>query len=391
MVCLPLLLFSQTETNPCETIAKINTLIQANHYKPKPVDDSLSVYVFTTFLNNLDDDNSLLIESDIIELKKYKLQIDDNIKEQNCDFLHVFYKSYTKAINRYSKIITALRSEPFPLNSTEKIQFSKKAFPYVKTESELKHLYKKRILFNILREVSDVSKNKDSLTTNFTALAEAKKVKIFDKYECKIKSYQLTEVEFQEVFYNTFCSYFDPHTEYFSQSDKSSFFSTVSSDNLTFGFYVSMSEKDEMIVDDIIPGSSAYFSEKINKGDQVLKIKHNDDVYEIECASMKKIEEIISSNEYKNVDFTFRKKSGEIYNVSLVKKIMKDIQNNVYSFLIKKENQTFGYIRIPSFYSTFENGKSNVSTDVAKEVYKLQENNIDGLIIDIENNGGGSM
>lgn len=70
---------------------------------------------------------------------------------------------------------------------------------------------------------------------------------------------------------------------------------------------------------------------------------------------------------------------------------MKDYQNNVYSFKLKKGNYTFGYIRIPSFYATFENGKSSVSSDVAKEVYKLQQDKIDGLIIDVENNGGGSM
>jgi carboxyl-terminal processing protease len=70
---------------------------------------------------------------------------------------------------------------------------------------------------------------------------------------------------------------------------------------------------------------------------------------------------------------------------------MKDYQNNVFSFKIKKADATFGYIRIPSFYSTFENGKSNVSNDVAKEVYKLQESAIDGIIIDLQNNGGGSL
>jgi carboxyl-terminal processing protease len=160
---------------------------------------------------------------------------------------------------------------------------------------------------------------------------------------------------------------------------------------MTFGFYVSVTEKDEMTVEEVIPGSSAYFSEKIDKGDQLLKVTHKNDVYQIACSSMKKIDEIISSNEYKTADFTFRKKSGEIYNVRLNKKIMKDYQNNVYSFKLKKGDANIGYIRIPSFYATFENGKSSVSNDVAKEIYKLKEDNINGIIIDIENNGGGSM
>ena len=391
MLLLPLLALSQKEKNPCETLASINKLIQENHYHPKPIDDSLSVYVFKTFLSRLDEENRLFISPEINELKKHKYQIDDYINVHDCSFLHDFYTAYSKSITRYSAIIASLKKENFSFSSDEKVVFSKKAFPYAVDEAELKHMYKKRILFSILRDVAELSTNKDSLVTNFDTLATSNKLKAFDKYECKTESYQMSEDEFNAIFYSVFCSYFDPHTEYFSENDKSEFFSTVSSDNLTFGLYVSMSEKDEITVDDIIPGSSAYFSDKINVGDQLLKIKYKDDEYEIACASMKKIDEIISSKDYKAAIFTFRKKSGEIYSVRLAKKILKDYQNNVFSFKLKKDNSTFGYIKIPSFYSTFENGKSSITNDVVKEIDKLEIDKIDGLIIDVENNGGGSM
>ena len=391
MLLLPLLALSQKEKNPCETLTSINALIQENHYRPKPIDDSLSVYAFKTFLSRLDEDNRLFIATEINELKKHEYQIDNYINAHDCAFLHDFYTAYSKSISRYSSIIASLKNKDFPFSSDEKVVFSRKVFPYAVDESELKRLYKKRILFNVLREVAELSTNKDSLVANFDALARSNKSKVFERYECKTESYQMSEDEFNAIFYSVFCSYFDPHTEYFSESDKSEFFSTVSSDNLTFGLYVSMSEKDEMTVDDIIPGSSAYSSDKINVGDQLLKIKYKDDEYEIACASMKKIDEIISSKDYKAAIFTFRKKSGEIYSVRLVKKILKDYQNNVFSFKLKMENSVFGYIKIPSFYSTFENGKSSITNDVVKEIYKLEENKIDGLVIDIENNGGGSM
>lgn len=387
----PLFLFGQSEKNPCETLSRINTLIQENHYKPKPVDDSLSVYVFRTLLSRLDEENRLFTEPEIKVLEKHELNIDDYLSSKDCSFLEEFYNAYSKTVTRYKTLLAQIKSEPFPFSSTEKVQFSREAFPYAKDENELKHLYKKRMLFNILRDVAELSTNKDSLTANFETLANESKAKVLDKSECKIQSYEMSKAEFNSVFFSVFCSYFDPHTEYFSQSEKSSFYSTVSSDNLTFGLYVSMTEKDEMTVDDVIPGSSAYFTEKIDKGDQLLKVKHKNEEYEIACSSMKKIDEIITSNEYKTADFTFRKKSGEIYSVQLNKKIMKDYQNNVFSFKLKTANATLGYIRVPSFYSTFENGKSSVSNDVAKEVYKLQEDKIDGIIIDVENNGGGSM
>ena len=391
LLLLPILSFAQSEKNPCETLTKINSIIQGQHYKPKKVDDSLSVYVFDAFLKELDEDNRLFTEIEIKNLKKHQLKIDNYLVENNCDFIKEFYTAYNLAIERYKTSIETIKKEPFAFSSTETIEFSVKSFPYAKDEKDLKRLFKKRILFNVLRDIAEVSKNKDSLDANFEAISKTSKDKIFESYLCKHSSLQITENDFNAKFFNVFCSYFDPHTMYLSKSDKSSFLSGVSADNLSFGLNISMNEKEEIIVDEVVPGSSAYFSDKIDGGDQIIKVKYLDNEYTIACSSMHKIEEIFSSSEYRNVDFTLRKKSGEVYSVSLTKKVMKDYDNNVYSYILEKDNKKTGYIRIPSFYATFENGKTNVSDDVAKEIYKLQKDNIDGLIIDLENNGGGSM
>jgi carboxyl-terminal processing protease len=388
---LPLLNFAQGEVNPCETVSKINALIQSQHYKPKPVDDSLSVYVFNEFLKSLDEDNRIFIEPEITNFKKNQYKIDDYILSNNCAFLDEIYTVYSKAIDRYDFLIASLKKEPFAFSSGEIIRFSKKSFPYLKDEKELKNLYRKSILFNILKDVSEVSDNKDSLVANFDKLTLISKAKIFESYECKTSGLRLSRTDFNTKLFGAFCTYFDPHTNYFSASEKSSFLSSVSADNLTFGIYVSQNEKDEIVVDDVIAGSSAYFTEKIDAGDVLMKLKSLDEEYTIACSSMDKIAEIISSNKYRNADFTFRKKSGEIYSVTLVKQVMKDYENNVYSYIIEKDKKKTGYIRIPSFYSTFENGKTSVTDDLVREIYKLQEDKIDGLVIDLENNGGGSM
>lgn len=388
---LPVFAFAQSEKNPCETLSKINALIQEEHYKPKTIDDSLSVYVFKSFLETIDDENSIFIESEISVLKKNEFKIDDYINSKNCAFLDEIYNSYTIAVDRYEKIIASIKSEPFPYSSSEVIRLSKKSFSIVKDEKELKNLCKKKLLFDVLKDVAGKSKNKDSLVANFDKIAAISKAKIFETYACKTSSNRLSRTEFNSKFFSVFCSYFDPHTEYFSESEKSSFLSMVSADNMTFGLNFSLNEKEELTVDEIIPGSSAYFTEKVDAGDLVLKIKSKNEEFDIACSSINKVAEIISSNDYKTANFTLKKKSGEIYTIDLVKKVMKDYQNNVYSFIIEKDGKKTGYIRIPSFYATFEDGKTNVSDDVAKEVYKLQKDNVDGLIIDLENNGGGSM
>jgi len=391
LVLLPICGFAQNGKNPCETLTKINALIQEKHYQPKPVDDSLSVYVFKTFLEQLDNDNNLFFDSEIKLLQKHQYQIDDYLKTKDCSFLDEIFEAYNKSIDRYQRVIASIKKDTFPLSSTEEIRFSKKAFPYSVDENEMKTAFRKRILFDILKDVAEISKNKDSLTANFNSIVVKSKAKIFDSYECMTSSYRLTRKDFNSKFFSAFCSYFDPHTEYFTESDKSSFLSQVSADNLTFGLFLSINDKSEVTVDDIVPGSSAYFTEKIDSGDLLIKIKAKNEEYAIACASMDKISEIINSSEYKTADFTLKKKTGETYSVNLVKKVMKDYGNNVYSYIIEKDGKKTGYIRIPSFYATFENGKTNVSDDVAKEVYKLRKDQIEGLIIDLENNGGGSM
>lgn len=382
---------SQNNASACFTLQRMNDMIQKLHYRPKPVDDSLSVYVFDEFLAKLDSDNRLFLESEIKKLEVHKYQIDDYIKNKNCSFLTDFYIQYNKAINRYTSIISALKKESIPLNSNEQMHFSKKNFPYVKTEAELKQLYRKRILFNTLREIAELSSNKDSLVTKFKEIAPSYLTKNLDSYECKTESITYSGEEFEELFYQSFSSYFDPHTMYFSANDKSSFLSNISADNLSFGLAVSLNEKDEILVDDVIPGSSAYLSEKINAGDQIIKLKHKNNEYTTSCSSLTKIGEIFSASNVKNAEFTFRKKTGEVYTVPLEKTVLKDYENIAYSFVINDHNNKIGYIKIPSFYAIVENSKTNVSSDVSREILKLKQENVSSIIIDLQYNGGGSM
>lgn len=387
----PLTVLSQTEKNACETLSQINTVIQQLHYRPKQVDDSLSIYVHKKFLEKLDENNSLFLKPEIEALKKHEFSIDNAILNNDCSFLNDYLSLYNQSISRYSKLITEIQQEPFPLSSNETVKFSKEAFPYLAEEQQLKAYYKKSMLFSILKDVAEVSTNADSLCANFDAIATISKAKIFDRYACKSSGYQLTNSDFYSKFFSVFCSYFDPHTDYFSETDKSSFLSMVSADNLTFGIYFSMNEKDAVAVEGIIPGSSAYFSKKIAIGDELIKIKYRNQEFTMYCSAIEMIEKIISSNDYLTADFTFRKKSGENFTVTLTKKVLKDYENNVFSYIINNEGKKTGYLRIPSFYDTFENGKTAVSRDVAREINKLRNDKIDGLIIDLENNGGGSM
>jgi carboxyl-terminal processing protease len=387
----PLLVFSQSTNKSCETLSKINQLIQEKHYQPKPLNDELSVFVFNNFIENLDNDNSLFLSSEIDFLKKHKLKIDNYIKDNNCSFINDFFSIYKKAISRQELFIAALSKESFDYSGNEVMRFSKKKQLNLSTDFELKKLIKKRILFEILSNAAEISSNKDSINNNLKSILEKSRIKIFENFSCNFNNSQLTEQEFLSVFINSFCSYFDPHTTYFSNSEKSDFLSSLSSSNYSFGINFEINKKNEFLVSEIIPFGPAYYIDKIETGDVLQKIKINNIEYNLNCKNLEEAYTAINANENKKASFSFRKKSGEFFEVELVKQLMKDSQNSVFSYILELDKKRSGYIKIPSFYSKFENGKTNVSDDVKKEIIKLNDSKIKTLIIDLENNGGGSM
>lgn len=387
----PIIGFAQNDKNLCRTLFHINKLIEENHYKPKLVDDSLSVYVYNTFLEELDNNNSLFLISDCNEFKKYKLKIDDYIKEQNCDFLESFYNSYTIAVLRYQLMIDKIIKEPISYSSNEVIQFSNKRFPYYNSESGLKKLYKKKILFDILTTVSQTSENKDSIVSVFKQIADSTKIKILENYSCEAKNKTISKEKFYSIFINAFCSYFDPHTNYFSSSEKSDFLSGLSSSNYSFGMNMMQNKKNELSITEITPYGAAYYCHKLEVGDIVQKIKINGIEYSLNCNNNSKTYEVLNSNETKKATFIIKKNSGEIYSIELQKQLVRDYDNSVYSYILEFENKISGYIKIPIFYSKFENGKTNVSDDVKKEILMLINCKIESLIIDLQDNTGGSM
>lgn len=388
---------AQDNGKSCDVLLKINTLIQREHFNPKPVDDSLSVYVFETLMSELDTDKNIFLKSEYDYLAKHKLKFDDYLSNNDCSFFEDFAKTYKTALERSKSTIEKIQKEKLNYTTNDTVRFTKKEFPFYVKAEDVDKVYTKRLRFDILEDIAKTSKNYDSLKQNFTNLEKVSKQKIFEIALCKINkrldSKDGIEKNIRDSFYNIFCTYFDPHTSYFSYDTKSSFLSELSTDNLSLGMYVSLNENDELIVQEIVPGGPAARSEIIEKGDQVLKVspKKGED-FLVSCSSLETIGGIIFSDTHKQVTLSLRKKNGNQYDVTLQKKIMKAEDHAVYSYITSKNNTKIGYINIPSFYTDFvKNTVQGISDDVVKEILKLKKDNVEGLIIDLQNNGGGSM
>ena len=389
-------LFSQNSDKTCELLDKINTLIQREHFSPKPVDDSLSVFVFDAFIDNLDGNRNLFTKIEYEKLTKYRLLLDNYILQKDCSFMNDFVSAYHLALVRKKSVLEKIQIEALNYNAKDTVKFSKKNFPFDLKIDNFESVWKKRIKFDILEDISKLSRNLDSLDNNFVKLEKLAKAKIFDKHLCKVNSLlnnttTLTS-DLKSDFLNIFCNYFDPHTNYFSIDAKTSFMSGLSTSGLSIGLDVTLNEKEEIIVENIVPGGPAAKSQKFEKDDVITKVSNTKGIeYLVSCAPLDKIGELIFADSNEEIVLTIQKKNGVILDVLLKKIVMKATANAVSSFIIEKETK-IGYIKIPNFYSNFDGySVQGCADDVAKEIQKLTKDNIQGLVIDLQDNGGGSM
>jgi carboxyl-terminal processing protease len=385
-------LFAQNSDNNCDILFKINKLLQNEHYKPKPVNDSLSAYVFDELINNLDSSRNIFLKSQADSLShKYRLELDNQILNKNCSFIDEIKKEYKKGLLRNKAVLEKLNAQTINYDIKDTIRFKKRDFGFYLKENDLEKAWNKKIRYEIYNDISGKSKNLDSLKLNFNSMSLKSKKTIIDNELCKINASLSNDKSFEDSLFNIFCEYFDPHTNYFSNDTKSSFVSTLSKEKLSLGLDVSLNEKNQIIIEEIDPNGPAFKTGKIKKGDQIIAVSNQKEYLEVSCYSIEAIATLMSSEFNTTITLTLKRNSGKSFKVSIQKQILKDEENTVYSFIVNKDIK-IGYIKIPSFYSNFEGGNNKgCAQDVAKETLKLMKDNIKGMVLDLTDNGGGSM
>jgi carboxyl-terminal processing protease len=210
-------LFAQNDAKTCEILSKINTLIQSEHILPKPIDDSLSVFVFDHFIDELDPSHNTFMKSEYETLsQKYRFQLDDYINAKNCSFLTDIISVYKTGLDRNKSCLEAIANENLDYETEDTVRFYKKALPFYLVENQLEKVWKKKISYETLDDIVSKNSNIDSIKSNFNALVSASKKLIIENELCRINTILQSKTEFEESIFNHFCTYFDPHTAYFS-------------------------------------------------------------------------------------------------------------------------------------------------------------------------------
>ncbi|MBN2747151.1 MAG: carboxy terminal-processing peptidase [Bacteroidales bacterium] len=381
----------------------VNALKYA-HYDVVEMDDKFSNTVFDIYIERLDYTKKFLLKEDIDALSKYKNLIDDQLKANNAEFFELsatLIEKRTKEASEYYKDILA---KPFDFTVDEEIQLDDEKNEFAKSKKELKESWRLALKYQVLLEINsklkiqeEAEKNKDTsiVIKSFADLEKESREKILKRNDDWFR--RLSQVEHFDIltnFLNSIANLYDPHTGYYPPKDKEDF--DISISGQLEGIGATLQEKDGYIkVVNIVPGSPSWKGGKLKENDLILKVAQADEEF-VDVVGMRldKAVKLIRGKKGTTVRLLVKNVEGSLETISIVRDVVVIEETYAKSVIVQTDGkERVGYIYLPQFYVNFneKGGGRRCSDDVLKEVLKLKNEGIDGLIIDLRNNGGGSL
>ena len=365
------------------------------HYQPKKVNDEFGFSVLAGLINNLDSRRIYFTHEDIDTLRSLAVQIDNDILFQKDSFISAVRKLYIQKIDAIDQLIQDITPEEISFDKNE-VYSNQKVKKFV-FEEEFRSLWVRRLKSQILLEhyekIDSIERKTAPTSENIKALL----ITIKSRETCRIKMIRNTPGGIEEWvnqnYLKAVANGFDPHTVYFSNEEENQFQELLSKESRSFGIEFYRNENGETAIAAIAPGSQAWKSGELNQEDVVIKVKGLASEIMLDCFATSDLEAFLMNPELDDATFYVRKKNGDELNINFTKEVLTVEDNLIESFVLHGENK-IGYIYLPSFYSDDEEFYSHTkgcSSDIAKALQHLNKEGVEGLILDVRNNGGGSM
>ena len=384
-------------------IQLITYVLDQAHYLDKEINDEFSEKVFDTFLENLDPYKRYFYASDIEEFSKYKYLIDDAFKNPNLDFFELVYKRYTKRMLESEKIFNDILSKPFDFNKDEVCECDFEELDYVKTKDQLFDRWRKLLKIYVIEiyhnEIEDdlrkSKENSDFILRNPVLIEQKTRESLKETMQ---QNYAFISEEMQRsdwfsVYINSFVSQYDPNTSYLDPESKDRFDVDMSGNYAGIGARL-QKKIDKVEITEVISGGPAWRDNILEKGDAILKVRQDNEDEPVGILNMRLSEavKLIKGKKGTKVHLTVKKLDGTVNEVTVKRDIVLLEETYIKSSIVEKDNNTYGLINIPKFYIDFDNQSNrDAAKDLRTEIERLKEQGIQGLVIDLRNNGGGAL
>ena len=382
-------------------IRNVGLLLEQGHYSPKTIDDSFSKLVLKKFTDDLDGDKNIFLQSDIDAFKKFENKIDDEIHGSELISFFNISELYITRLKETAGLYADILAKPFDFSKDEEVMLDREKLSNPKTETERKDIWRKRLKYlaldryNLLLETRE--KNKDS--ANFKIKADSTlEREAREAVKKQIERFFATKItrdnndENFSTFVNAITGTMDPHSDYFAPVDKRSFDESMKGS--FFGIGAQLKEDDGRIkISSLISGGPAWKGGELKAEDEIIKVAQgNEEPIDVTGYSVTDAVKIIrGAKKGSEVRLTIRRLDGSVKVISIIRDEIKLDDTFAKSAIINGDKK-LGYIYLPEFYVDFNdpNG-AKCSEDVAKEIAKLKAENVEGIIMDLRGNGGGSL
>ena len=377
-------------------------VLEKGHYSPVDLNDDFSKKVYKKYLDNIDPTKRFFLQGDIDEFSKYETSIDDMIKDKDLTFFNLTNSRLLKRMKESRAIYEDVLAQPFDFSTKESINVDYEKLPYSKNKSELVDRWRKQLKLSALSSITDKQKLEEDKKKNDASY----EVKSFEDIEKDVRKNSLKSLneyfDFIEkeldrddwfaMFLNSIVERYDPHTFYFSPDDKEKF--DVSMSGTFQGIGARLQKKNDAVeVSELISGGPAWRGKELEAGDLILKVgQGKEEPLDIAGMRLDDVVKKIKGPKGTEVRLTVKKVDGTIKVISIIRDEVETEETFAKSSIVEKDGKRFGIIYLPKFYISFENKQNrDAFKDVAAEIEKLKAQNIDGLVMDLRDNGGGSL
>ena len=369
----------------------VKYVVEKGHYNKIEINDDVSEKIFSSLINQFDSQKRFFLKSDIKNFEKYKFKLDDQIKNYDLTFFNLVYETSKLRFEEIKKYYNEIIANPFDFNYKETLDLDFENKDYSKNKNEVKQRWRKQLKFStldiaLLKLGDSLDFIDDRVYNESLAIVKKNTEDFFEFYE------DMDRDDWFSSYINSFLNQLDPHTFYFQPDDKERFDVNISGKFNGIGARLTKTEGTIKIVE-IIIGGPIWKDKLLDVGDIILKVsQEGEEPVDVVGVKLDDAIKLIKGPAKSYVTLTVKKIDGSIRDVKIMRDLVELEEVYAKSTLISKENVNYGYISLPKFYVDFSDYKNrNSAEDVKNHIIKLKNNGMQGLILDLRNNGGGSL
>ena len=381
----------------------VSVVLDRLHYDPKIIDDDFSKSVYDDYIKAIDPQKRFLLKSDIENFDQYKLLIDDQIKSSSIDFFNLTYETLMLRVDEVESFYIDILDNPFDFNIDEDLNTDFEQLDYAVGLNDKISIWRKRLKLSTLdgfatkkivqEEKGSIDDSENELKSDVELEIESRNAILENLKDFFNFNDDLERKDWFSIYLNSIVNQFDPHTVYLAPQAKDVFDQNISGRFQGIGARL-LKKNQQVEIAEIIIGGPVWRDKLLNVGDLILGVSQNPDEEPVDISIMKLSDavDLIKGEKGTKVYLMVKRVDGGIEQVEITRDIVELEETYAKSSLIYQESKKFGFITLPSFYIDFNDyGQRNAASDIKKEILKLKNENVNGIIMDLRGNGGGSL